>query len=347
MAGPHLPGWQRTLTAAWLRRGGWAWLLWPVSVLYGLLVRLRQGLYLSGMLNRWQAPVPVVVVGNVIAGGAGKTPLVIALVEHLREQGLVPGVISRGYGRSSHGSIAVHAQSRPQDVGDEPLLIFQRTGVPLVVNSNRRQAAQALLKGHPEVDVIISDDGLQHLALDRDLEICVFDDRGIGNGWLLPAGPLREPWPRSVDLVLHTGSRPAFTGYTSKRTLASYALQSNGQRIELQQLARNGDPLFAVAGIANPQSFFDMLSAQGLPLQQTIALPDHVDYAQWQRPSSPTHRLLCTEKDAYKLWAHHPDALAVPLNFAPEPAFFAALDRLLSDAYQARPLSSTHGHPTA
>jgi tetraacyldisaccharide 4'-kinase len=347
MAASHLPAWQRTITTAWERRGPLACLLRPVSWLYRWLVRVRQGLYLSGMRSSWRAPVPVLVVGNVIAGGAGKTPLVIALVEHLRQQGLQPGVISRGYGRRNKDCAEVHAQSRPEEVGDEPLLIFKRTGVPLIVDAQRRQAAQALLRTHPEVNVLISDDGLQHLALERDLEICVFDDRGVGNGWLLPAGPLREPWPRYVDLVLHTGARPAFTGYTSQRALANYALQSDGQRIDLQQLARSGEALIAVAGIANPHNFFDMLRARGLTLHETIALPDHVDYAQWQRPATTPHRLLCTEKDAYKLWAQHPDALAVPLDFAPEPAFFSALDRLLRHTFQASPLSSTHGHPTA
>jgi len=204
----------------------------------------------------------------------------------------------------------------------------------------------ALLQRHPETDVIISDDGLQHLALGRDIEICVFDDRGVGNGWLLPAGPLREPWPRPVDLVLHTGRHPAFAGHAARRALADYALASDGSRIHLDRLAQQERPLMAVAGTAQPQAFFDMLRERGLPLALTVARPDHDDFAQWQRPQNNDYIVLCTEKDALKLWQRDPDVLSVPLEFTPEPAFFTALDQLLAQVRQAR-LSSPHGHPTA
>lgn len=339
------PGWQRVLTGNWQRRGPLAWLLWPVSLLMQALVRLRQGLYLSGFLRRHELPVPVVIVGNVVAGGAGKTPVVMALVQHLRARGLHPGVISRGYGRRTRDCREVRQDSPAHEAGDEPALIRRRTGAPVFVARRRIDAARALLQAYPETDVLVSDDGLQHLALARDIEICVFDDRGAGNGMLLPAGPLREPWPRYVDLVLHTGNRPAFTGYTSQRALAPQAVRSDGSRVSLLSLTLDGRPLLAVAGTARPQAFFDMLQSLGLPLSLTIARPDHDDYANWQRPRDRDYTLLCTEKDALKLWAHHPDALAVPLEFAPEPAFFDALDRLLADAMATR-LSSAHGHPT-
>lgn len=346
MDAPSQPAWQLALVDSWQRRGPLAWALWPLSLLMGLLVRFRQGLYLSGMRARETVPVPVVVVGNVVAGGAGKTPVVMALVRHLQARGLRPGVISRGYGRQGEDCREVLESSPVREVGDEPALIHRKTGVPVFVAPRRIEAARTLLQTHPQVDILVSDDGLQHLALARDLEICVFDDRGTGNGFLLPAGPLREPWPRYVDLVLHTGSRPAFTGYTSLRALAQQAVRADGSRVDLVSLVGDGRPLLAVAGTARPQAFFDMLQALGLPLSLTMARPDHDDYASWQRPRDRDYTLLCTEKDALKLWAHHPDALAVPLEFAPEPAFYAAFDRLLEDTLEAR-LSSPHGHPTA
>lgn len=346
MPSPSQPAWQRTLLQSWQQRGPLARALWPFSLFLGLLVRLRQGLYLSGMRRREPLPVPVIVVGNVVAGGAGKTPVVMALVRHLQARGLHPGVISRGYGRRTRDCREVLDDSAVHDVGDEPALIRRSTSAPVAVATRRIDAARALLQRHPEVDVLVSDDGLQHYALARDIEICVFDDRGIGNGFLLPAGPLREPWPRPVDLVLHSGARPAFTGYTSQRALATHALRSDGSRVELASLAHSGQPLLALAAIAQPRAFFAMLQAQGLSLAQTLVLPDHYDFDSWSRPSDKAYTLICTEKDALKLWRQHPDALAVPLNFTPEPAFFAALDRLLDDAVHAR-LSSPHGHTTS
>jgi tetraacyldisaccharide 4'-kinase len=343
---PSIPHWQQALARVWLRRGALARALWPLSLLMAALVSLRRWLYRGGLLRPDSLPVPVIVVGNVVAGGAGKTPVVMALVEHLRAAGLCPGVISRGHGRRRHDVQEVTPQSLPADVGDEPALIHRRSGAPVFVACRRLAAAQALLRRHPDTDVIISDDGLQHLALARDIEICVFDDRGVGNGWLLPAGPLREPWPRPVDLVLHTGRQPAFAGYRSQRALDAQALRRDGSRIPLTELARDGRALLAVAGTAQPQAFFEMLREQGLPLAQTVALTDHADFADWQRLPPDDWIVLCTEKDALKLWQRQPDALAVPLLFAPEPAFFAALDQRLAQARQAR-LSSPHGHPIA
>ena len=346
MADAALPAWQRVLTRSWERRGPLSWLLWPLSLLLGLLVRLRQGLYLSGLLTRERVRVPVIVVGNVVAGGAGKTPVAIALVRHLLAQGRHPGVISRGYGRSSEGCQEVLADSPACDTGDEPLLIKRRSMVPVFVASRRADAAQALLARHPQTDILVCDDGLQHLQLARDIEICVFDDRGTGNGRLLPAGPLREPWPRHVDLVLHTGFRPAFTGFTARRALGAQARRADGSHVELAQLGRTDTPLLAVAAIARPQSFFDMLATLGLPLARTIALPDHYDFAHWQLPTDADYILLCTEKDAVKLWHRFPKALAVSLELEPEPAFFAALDLRLANL-PPPPLSSNHGHTTS
>jgi tetraacyldisaccharide 4'-kinase len=316
------------LTRAWLQRGWLAWLLWPLSVLYGLLVRLRKTMYRLGWLASERLPLPVLVVGNVVAGGAGKTPVVMAVVQHLQARGIRVGVISRGYGRRSRDCLEVLPDSAIEDVGDEPALIQRRTSAPVFVAARRVEAARALLDSYPHVQVLVCDDGLQHLRLQRDLEIGVFDDRGVGNGFLLPAGPLREPWPRPLDLLLHTGEQPAFAGLRARRGLASHALRSDGSRIALIDLAP-GKPLLALAAIARPEAFFAMLRAQGLPLAATVALPDHHDFSQWAGNVGARYTVLCTEKDAVKLWTREPTALAVPLDFEPEPAFWTAFDQKL------------------
>src|SRR5690606_5364172 len=193
------PQLETTLTRNWMRRGLLAWCLLPLACLFGLMAGLRRGFYRLGWLKSTRLPVPVIVVGNLFVGGTGKTPMVIFLVEALRAAGYQPGVISRGYGSKESAPQAVTSASSPQAAGDEPLLIAQRTGCPVMVGRDRAAAAQALLARHPQVDLIISDDGLQHYALGRDVEIVLFDARGGGNGWLMPAGPLREPLSRPRD----------------------------------------------------------------------------------------------------------------------------------------------------
>lgn len=338
---------QRTLTSAWTHRGLLAWLLWPVSLLFGALAALRRGLYRIGLLKVQRVPALVIVVGNVVAGGSGKTPVVMALVRHLQARGLGVGVISRGYGRRAKDCREVLDDSAIADVGDEPALIRRATSAPVFVAPRRFDAATSLLARYPDTQVIVCDDGLQHLGLQRDLEICVFDDRGTGNGFLLPAGPLREPWPRAVDMVLHSGAHPAFAGFTAERTLAGHALRADGSQIALVELARGAaKPLLAVAAIAKPEDFFTMLRAQGLLLAGTIALPDHYDFNSWLRTEYGGYTVICTEKDAVKLWHKQPDALAVPLLFTPEPALLAKLDALLTIRLNAT-LSSPHGHTTS
>jgi tetraacyldisaccharide 4'-kinase len=342
------------LQRAWLQRGPLACLLWPASLLFGALGAVRRSLYRAKVLRSTKMPVPVVMVGNVVAGGAGKTPTVIALVQHLQAAGIRAGVVSRGYGRSGDGCLEVLPDTPPELSGDEPALIRRATRSPVFVAARRADAAQALLAAHPATQMIICDDGLQHYALQRDIEIAVFDDRGAGNGWLLPAGPLREPWPerlqrgagpdgRGIDLVLNTGALPAFAGFRSRRGLADHALRADGSRVALDSLA--GARLIALAGIAAPQAFFDMLKARGLPLAETRALPDHYDFDSYPRASDMGHSLICTEKDAVKLFPRQAGALAVPLLFEPEPAFFAAFDALLAPLLS--PLPSTHGHQTS
>jgi tetraacyldisaccharide 4'-kinase len=283
----------------------------------------------------------VIVVGNVVAGGAGKTPVLLALLEHLAARGLRAGVISRGYGRTSNDCLEVTSTSQPEQVGDEPILIQRAAAVPVVVARRRIDAGKALLAAHPDVQVILCDDGLQHLALQRDIELCVFDARGVGNGWLQPAGPLREPWPRSVDFVLTDKAFvPGTKCFTLERQLAPLACNRAGERIGLAAL--RGKPLLAVAGIGNPPAFFGMLREQQLTLECTFALPDHYDFSGAPLPLEPASTVVCTEKDAVKLWRSRPDAWAVPLVVRIEPAFWPAFDRVL-DAK----LSSVHGSETA
>jgi tetraacyldisaccharide 4'-kinase len=328
----------QALPRIWLERGPFAWALRPLAALYGALMALRRMAFAWGLFKTRRVPALVIVVGNVVAGGAGKTPVTIALAKHLNSKGLQVGVISRGHGRKTRDARAVMHDSHPLDVGDEPLLIHQATGVPVWVARTRADAALGLLQAHPEVQVLICDDGLQHLALARDLEICVIDERGTGNGWLLPAGPLREAWPRRVDWVLHTGPSPSSTGagdrltpqYMATRRLADHAITATGQRITLTELSQR--PLHAVAGLARPEAFFQMLRQSGLSLATTTALPDHHDYQDWQ--ARPDLTWLCTEKDAAKLWPHEPGALAVPLVVTPENSFWAALDARLDDLLQ-------------
>mgnify|MGYP001627179524 CR=1 FL=1 len=323
------------LQRAWLRRGPLAWLLFPLSLLYRALAAVHRGLYAAGLRKRERLSVPVVVVGNVVAGGGGKTPVVLAIVEHLRRRGISAGIVSRGYGRDSDQCIEVQPGDDPARVGDEPLLLRRRAGVPVFVARQRAQAGRALLAAHPRTQVIVSDDGLQHHALARDVEVCVFDARGVGNGWLLPAGPLREAWPRSTDLVLTHGAAPGIHGHAMHRTLALSAVRADGTQVLLSQL--RGLQLHAMAGIANPELFFSMLRETGLTLAATHPLPDHHDFADaGSLPAAAT--VVCTEKDAVKLWRLRPDAWAVPLQVIIPATFWGAFDPLLN----AR-LSSAHG----
>lgn len=343
------------LQRAWLQRSWLACCLWPLSRVYAFIVKRRHRAYTTGQLAAHKIAAPVLVVGNVVAGGVGKTPVVIALVDHLRSQGWALGVVARGYGRQLADCREVQPTSRASEVGDEPLLIARHFAqnadanhlpVSVFVAPQRVQAARALLLAYPQTQLIISDDGLQHYALQRDLEVCVFDGRGLGNGWLLPAGPLREPWPRTLArkpcLLLHTGERAAQglgqTGFYAKRRLAGYALRSNGQRMALSELLAHPQPLLALAGIAHPDAFFSMLRGQGLSLAHALALPDHYDFNRFTCPSDKPYQVICTEKDAVKLWPLFPDALAVPLVLSLEPGFVQAIDAWLLEHVPSGPV---------
>lgn len=333
----------QTLQHAWTQRGFPAKALWPLSCMYALLSALNRLLYRWGIFKTHHVRVPVVVVGNIVAGGGGKTPTVIVLVQHLKAHGFRVGVVSRGYGRTDSNCREVCADSTIAEVGDEPALIWQSCAVPVFVARKRFDAASALLAAYPETDVIISDDGLQHRALHHDIAVTVFDDRGLGNGWRLPAGPLRQSAPAETDLILHTGQHPAllkdvFIQFTAHRALADHAVRADGSQMLLADLANQPEkPLLALAGIAKPEAFFSMLRDAGLDLAETLALPDHADYSAFDSilgNKYADYSLICTQKDAVKLWQGHPDALAVPLVFMPERSFFAAFEAAVSAALQ-------------
>jgi len=305
------------LQRAWTRRGALAWLLLPLALLFGALAAVRRALYRAGILHSSRVSRPVVVVGNLVAGGAGKTPLTLALIAALRAAGRHPGVISRGHGGSASAAGAVlpdDATAQPGAAtryGDEPCLIQRKSGVPVAIGRDRVAAAQRLIAAHPEVDVLLADDGLQHYALARNFEIAVFDARGAGNGWLLPAGPLREPLARlaSVDAVVINGAAPADFLHTLPRRLPCHGMTlETGDAWQLIAPAQRrtlagfrGQRIQALAGIGQPQRFFDTLTAAGIACTGH-ALPDHyawgADAARLFDPAAEF--ILITEKDAVK-----------------------------------------------
>lgn len=294
-----------------MRRGLLACLLFPLSLVTGLVVRIRQAMYRSGYKQAQRLPVPVVVVGNIFVGGTGKTPLTIWLVDALRAAGYTPGVVSRGYGRDAERLIAVHATSSSMEVGDEPLLIAKRAQCPVWVGRRRVDAARALLARHPQVDILVSDDGLQHYDLGRDIEIVLSDQRGNGNGWLLPAGPLREFADRPRDFnIVNVGASKAIA-MPLPMTLATtptFAMQLDSGMAEQLKDRNNRKPLnafasttrvAAMAGIGSPARFFATLRAAGLSVDE-YPLPDHYDFAVNPFEGVAADIFLITEKDAVK-----------------------------------------------
>ena len=270
-------------------------------------------------------------------GGTGKTPLVLAIAQHLSRSGWKPGIVSRGHGRKNMGPepLQVEPDADPATTGDEPLLLRRFAVCPVWVGRRRVAAAQALLRAHPEVDVLLSDDGLQHLALARDVELVVTDLRGPGNGWLLPAGPLREPWNRPRDATLGPALRVtsqaslslAAPGFVLHRKLGLVRQLETGERLSLNAflLRHPGQALAAAAGIGHPEQFFDMLRMAGATLAITLALPDHHSFEVDPFRQLEAAALLITEKDALKCKSSFPslDRLwAVELLLEVDPAFF-------------------------
>lgn len=334
--------WSRRLQRAWLTRGPLAVALWPLSLLFGAVVRIRRALYTSGRLPVQQLSVPVIVVGNLIVGGAGKTPTVIAIVQMLQRRGFTPGVVSRGYGRRDDSVLAIDDDTSAAQAGDEPLLIRRRTKAPVAVGRDRVATAEFLLSVDPDIDVIVCDDGLQHLGLARTLQVLVFDERGVGNGWLLPAGPLREPLPARTpphSLVLYNAKRRTtrLKGELAVRSLAGVALLNDWRRGAAPSLAALAviqrearQPVLAAAGMAQPQRFFAMLRDRGVSIEK-CPLPDHHDFKTLPWPAD-TPDVLVTEKDAVKLDPARVGSTRVwvaTLDFVLPASFEAALLALL------------------
>lgn len=333
--------WRDTLVAHWQRPQPTALsrALQPLAWVYTALAAADRALHAQGWLARERAPRPLLVVGNLVAGGAGKTPAVIAVVGLLRAMGRYPGVISRGYGRREAGLRIVGPKSQAAEVGDEPLLIHLRTRAPVAVAERRIAAAHALCAEHPTLDVLVADDGLQHHALERDAQLIVFDARGAGNGLRLPAGPLREAMPALLppdSLVLYTDGAPStpLPGYGAVRRLAGAVLLEAWWRGEPASIAAlhdlRGREVIACAGTARPERFFEMLRGEGLAIQG-LARADHEPYDSLPWPAG-TPDVLVTEKDAVKLRPERVGATRIwvaPLDLQIEPAFAPALERLL------------------
>jgi tetraacyldisaccharide 4'-kinase len=324
------------LEREWQRRGGGALIFLPFALVFGAVVWARRFLYRARILRAWRARAPVIVVGNITVGGTGKTPLVIAIVEMLAAQGRNPGVVARGYGRvprrehDPRGVVRVYPDvATPEHFGDEPVLIARRSRVPVYISPDRAAAARALLEAHPEVDVVVSDDGLQHYALARDVEIAVVDaERGFGNGLLLPSGPLREPVARlrGVDAVVLNGDEGARADFGPRNFAMRlgrerFAALSSNEELSPQEFAlrARGRSVAAVAGIGNPERFFAHLARLGVAARR-LPFPDHHAYQPAELKLPGVEVIVMTEKDAVKcaafadarMWSMRVDALLDP-----------------------------------
>ena len=290
----------KSLDHYWYESSFITWLLLPLSWLYCLITIIRRKLYRLHFLKSYSARVPVIVIGNIVVGGSGKTPLLLALCDYIQKQGFKPGVVSRGYGGNVTGVKQVQKKDSADVVGDEPLMIFQRTNLPVVVGADRVAAVNYLLENN-DCDIVLSDDGLQHYRMQRNLEIAVIDSkRGFGNGFCLPAGPLRERSSRlqEVDIIVYNGIS------TSTVEECSYSLQV----VSLTKLGGDESrsltsflhkPVHAVAGIGNPERFFQQLRQNDVDIIEH-AFPDHYRYRQADFSGWNDACILMTEKDAVK-----------------------------------------------
>ncbi|TCB57334.1 tetraacyldisaccharide 4'-kinase [Acinetobacter terrestris] len=282
---------------AWNNQAKWLIVLRPLSWIYRAGFLLNKRLYQMGIKSSYQAPVPVMVIGNITVGGSGKTPLLIQLVNYLHSQNVRVGVISRGYGGKGPFPAYVDLESVPDIVGDEPCLIVQSTGVPMVVGSNRQRSIEYLLSKH-ELDLIISDDGLQHLALERQIEWIVLDqNRGLGNQKLLPEGYLREPPSRlNTGTVIEHAAEPGSALNMHLEVATPYLLNA------VEGTPFNpADNFYAVVGIGFPQRFYKTLDSMGIYQFQGHEFPDHYDYEITDLQFEDGNPIITTEKDAVKL----------------------------------------------
>ena len=299
-----------SLLSSWQKPTLLTYALIPFSWVYRIVYAIRKLCYRFGIFSSYNADVPVIVVGNLTVGGTGKTPLVIYLVELLRSQGYAPGVISRGYsGDAPTYPLEVTSTTPVEQSGDEPALIVKRTNVPMAVGPNRRANIELLMTNH-KIDIVISDDGLQHLALQRDIEVCLVDDTLMTNNeYLLPAGPYREPVSRlqTVDLIVHHQSedkgvehgRHAMVLKASSPRLLNAKPEGNGEdEAQVKQLS-TGDKVHAVAGIGNPQRFFNTCKLEGYQAMEHV-FPDHHLFKVSDLEFNDGLPVLMTEKDAVK-----------------------------------------------
>lgn len=310
------------ITAAWYQGAWWLYLLSPLSLVYWLVITLRKQCYRWGLFSSYRSSLPVIVVGNITVGGTGKSPLVSCLVRSLQDRGYRPGIVSRGYGAQIAKTECreVSADSQAHEVGDEPLMLKQMLACPVFVSPNRKLSVRALeAQG---CDVVICDDGLQHYALQREVEVCVFDgERGAGNQWLLPAGPLREPLSAlsELDCVVVNGEdrvpssqMPELPVFRMDLRPSGLLPLSGGQRRSLDSMS--GQTVNAVAAIGNPERFFSMLESKGIIVVRH-AFEDHHHYKQSDFEFSESLPLVMTEKDAVKCRGLDlPDAWYVPVT---------------------------------
>lgn len=318
----------------WYRRSLVAWLLWPVSLAFRVAVAIRRALYALRLLPSAHPGIPVIVVGNLVAGGSGKTPLVIWIAEHLKRHGWTPAIVSRGYGASAGPPRAATIASQAHDVGDEPIVLARRSGCPVWIGADRLAVIRALRDAHPDVDVLVLDDGLQHYRLRRDVEIAVVDARAFGNGFMLPAGPLREPASRlrSVDAVVSHGS--ALKGYAMRLVGTELHRMTNAAERKPASAFAN-TKVHAVAGIGEPNRFFLHLGRLGVKLVPH-PFADHHRFTPRELDFGDAAPVLMTEKDAVKLrHAARDNWWVLPVSAELEPAFGEWLTRRL-DGFRRR-----------
>lgn len=310
------------VTEAWFSGARWLWLLWPLSIVYALVIWIRRRLYFSGIKSIEESSVPVVVVGNIVAGGAGKSPLVAYLVRHLQELGYAPGVVSRGYGADVRADevVEVRENSRAKDVGDEPLMLKRQLACPVVVAPRRAQGVQKLAE--LGCNLVVADDGLQHYAMARDIEICVVDaKRRWGNGRLLPSGPLREPLSRlsEADYIVLNGHADSFQNPVNapepvSMTLAPQPLKSLSSDATQTLESMRARQVVAVAGIGNPERFFGLLELKGLDIERLV-FEDHHIYQPSDFANIKNKTIIMTEKDAVKCYSYDlEDAWYLPVE---------------------------------
>lgn len=321
------------LVRAWYAGHAGLVALWPLERLYRSVVQRKRRQFLSGKLGSYRAPVPVIIVGNITVGGTGKTPLILWLIEYCRARGLRVGVVSRGYGgEPPERPWRVNKEDDPAIAGDEPLLLVQRSGVPMAIDPQRPRAIQLLLEQEP-LDLILSDDGLQHYQLQRDLELVLIDEsRGLGNGRCLPAGPLREPAGRlgEVDAVLFNGAvADKQQGYAMQLRPTALVHVASGERVPLEHFPQ-GQLMHAVAGIGNPQRFFHTLRELGWQPQEH-PYADHARFVAADLQFGDNLPVLMTEKDAVKCRTIAPDnAWYLQVDAQPSAAFVDWLDACMT-----------------